>query len=68
MEDNSKQQHHAGDEKLGNEDQKDQQESHSDLKLKGLDDKRPADTNLPKGWGPDSDTSRGPEDQKPAQD
>ncbi|WP_432712353.1 hypothetical protein [Pedobacter sp.] len=57
--------HHAGDEKIGNEEEeKKQNADKSDLKLKGLDDKRPADEDLPKGWTPDSDTSRGPEDLK----
>lgn len=36
----------------------------SPYKLKGLDDKRPESDNIDKGWTVDSNTSRGPEDQK----
>jgi hypothetical protein len=65
MENKSKEPHHAGDEKLGNEEQQqNSKEPKEDLKLKGLDDKRPADPDLPKGWTPDSDTSRGPQDKE----
>ena len=62
MENKENPKHHVGDEKLGHEDRKDKKGDKSDLKLKGLDDKRPSDSNLEKGWSPDSDTSRGPED------
>lgn len=62
MENKENDKHHVGDEKLGHEGKKEQKQDKSDLKLKGLDDKRPSDPNLEKGWTPDSDTSRGPED------
>jgi hypothetical protein len=62
MENEENEKHHVGEEKLGHEEKKDNKEDKSDLKLKGLEDKRPDDPNLEKGWGPDSDTSRGPED------
>ena len=62
MENKENDKHHAGDEKLGHEDIAHNKKEKSDLKLKGLDDKRPADPNLKKGWTPDSDTSRGPQD------
>jgi hypothetical protein len=65
MENETNKPHHAGDEKLGNEEQEDNKNKpKSDLKLKGLDDKRPDDPDLPKGWTPDSDTSGGPQDNK----
>ena len=63
MEEQKNKSHHVGDEKLGNENQtQEQRDSKSDLKLTSLEDKRPADPDLPKGWSPDSDTSRGKDD------
>jgi hypothetical protein len=51
-------------EQLGNEDEFKTEESDNPYKLKGLEDKRPEDPNIEKGWTIDSNTSRGPDELK----
>lgn len=53
-------------EKLGNEpEEKNKGDNDSPYKLKKtLDDKRPEDSSIEKGWTVDSNTSRGPESEK----
>lgn len=50
-------------ENIGNEpEEQTEGDPESPYRLKGLDDKRPEDSDIKKGWTVDSNTSRGPED------
>jgi len=66
MKNNRKTQQDLSRENLGNEPEEMQNgRSDSPYKLKKtLDDKRPEDTSIKKGWSVDSNTSRGPADLK----